>query len=562
MHTSDYLYSLQSKVRRASTPIETAEALADLAFAEMRMGQSSSANAKLAELADLAQRLALPEIAATHAYLQGVFEFYVGHTTISITHFLNARRMARLANAARIEARSLAALCPALSAIGAYSDAIDAAEQALEIASTVGDDRAVMTARISLANLHADRQDGDAALAQLALAEPVLARLGDPLTSSSFDGSRVNALIVNARRLMADPTEENRKTVEATLKLCEIVAKAADETAHQKAQIYSWTSLGHGYHLLGDTQRALMAVDRAISIGKQSSLKESLASAYHVKAKLLIHMERYPEAAKLLMDASEDTSATSYLALQEDVEATRVTCFEKMGDIAAALEASKTQTRLLIEQRTKERANLDALRKAKREFADAQRAMVAANKHAEQMGKMQAQLMEDTQKFKRISFEDALTNLKNRRYFDLRFPDLLEHHQTANTPLSMAIIDIDAFKSINDRFGHLVGDAVLQDVAAELLSHTQKPGTPNEVCRLGGDEFALFLPGASLAAAHLICEAVRQQFATSRAALQYGATLSIGLAEWSHQEDTTAFLTRADQKLFEAKRKGRDRVAL
>ena len=122
----------------------------------------------------------------------------------------------------------------------------------------------------------------------------------------------------------------------------------------------------------------------------------------------------------------------------------------------------------------------------------------------------------------------------------------------------MAIIDIDAFKSINDRFGHIIGDAVLQAVASNLLTHKR---VTDEVCRLGGDEFVLFLPDAQLTEASAICENVRRHFSECKVGREYGVSLSIGVAEWMSNEDHTAFLTRADQKLFVAKREGRNRVA-
>lgn len=123
----------------------------------------------------------------------------------------------------------------------------------------------------------------------------------------------------------------------------------------------------------------------------------------------------------------------------------------------------------------------------------------------------------------------------------------------------MAIIDIDAFKSINDQHGHVVGDTVLKDVANTLLQHKR---AADEVCRLGGDEFVLFMPDADLDEARAICENVRKQFSLCHAGREYGVTLSIGVAKRDSSENHTAFLTRADQKLFVAKREGRNRVAL
>ncbi len=558
MQPVDYLFSLQSKVRRAATSVERAFALGDLAFTEMRMGKVDDAGQKLAEIALLSKNPSNAEIVSLHFYLLGVFDFYFGRTTESVTHLLNARRFARLGESSRMEARALAALCTSLSTLGAHSDAFDAGDEALELGELAGDDRALAIARISMANLYSDREDADAALAQIDAAAPVLARLNDPFTSSSCEASRTGILIAKVRKLMAEPNEKNRQAARETLKVCESVAAAADASQHTKARVFSWCNLARVHQLLGDSERALATVDHAISLCQQADTQDNLADAHHARARYLIDLGRYEEAAAMLETARENAIGAQYLSLEEDIEATRVMCFEKMGNIAAALVAAKAQAALLARQRAAESTNLDMLRKAKREFAAAQREVNEARVQAAAMGKMQAQLIEDTQKFKQISFEDALTGLKNRRFFDFRFPELIHQHSLSKNSLSMAIIDIDAFKSINDRFGHVIGDAVLQAVASTLLTHKRDA---DEVCRLGGDEFVLFLPNAQLAEASVICESVRQKFFVGNVGRQYGVSLSIGVAEWLSHENYTAFLTRADQKLFVAKREGRNRVA-
>jgi diguanylate cyclase (GGDEF)-like protein len=558
MHTLDYLFLLKSKVRRATTPLENAYALADLAFAELRIGERELADAKLTELAQLSKHPPTAEIEALHMQLVGVFDFYDGRTEASVTNLLKARQLAQIAGASIVEARALAALCTALTMMGAHADAFEAADQSLVISEAVGDDRAAAIARISLAYLYNDRGDGHAALAQVDAAAPALTRLNDPFTTSSCSACRVGALLVNAQQLMRDPTDENRKIVLQAAKLCEGVAKAADESQHMKARVYTWGNLAQLYQILGETDKALVAIDHTVALSQKENTADNMADAYLAKANWLLEQARYPEAAEYLGLARKSAMVANYLLVQESASAASVVCFEKMGDIAAALDASKEHAALLARQRNAERANLDMLRKAKREFAEAKREVTAAREQAEAMGKVQAQLIEDTQKFKQISFEDALTGLKNRRYFDYRFPELIDHHSRVNTSLSMAIIDIDAFKSINDRFGHVIGDAVLQAVASTLLIHKR---VSDEVCRLGGDEFVLFMPNAHLNDALAICEEVRKQFSACKVGSEYGVSLSIGIAEWASSEDHTAFLTRADQKLFVAKREGRNRVA-
>jgi diguanylate cyclase (GGDEF)-like protein len=128
----------------------------------------------------------------------------------------------------------------------------------------------------------------------------------------------------------------------------------------------------------------------------------------------------------------------------------------------------------------------------------------------------------------------------------------------AHKVLSIAIVDIDHFKSINDRSGHLAGDDVLREVAKVLHAHC---GARHEVCRLGGDEFILLLPDLDAAAALNLCDRARLAMVESNVGRAHQVTLSIGIAELLPDDNHTAFLTRADNNLFVAKREGRNRVA-
>ncbi|TBU78837.1 histidine kinase N-terminal 7TM domain-containing diguanylate cyclase [Phytopseudomonas daroniae] len=157
---------------------------------------------------------------------------------------------------------------------------------------------------------------------------------------------------------------------------------------------------------------------------------------------------------------------------------------------------------------------------------------------------------------------DPLTGLYNRRYLDELFGRELARARRDNAPLSLALIDLDHFKQLNDEHGHLDGDDVLKSVAQHLLVNLRSSDT---VFRIGGEEFLLILPGAdSLEASkrlEAICQGLAQKPIETRSGVRQ-VTLSAGLALWPDQGLVLDELLRAaDAALYEAKRGGRNRVS-
>ena len=158
-----------------------------------------------------------------------------------------------------------------------------------------------------------------------------------------------------------------------------------------------------------------------------------------------------------------------------------------------------------------------------------------------------------------VSHTDALTFLPNRRQIigDLQREVIFSDRY--GTPLSISLLDVDHFKSINDTYGHTVGDDVLRRLAGELREHIRYPDT---IGRYGGEEFLIVLPHSTLKAAaeqgERLCEYVRSLRIQS-GAQKFHVTVSIGVAQYKvHQEEWQAFLSRADAALYQAKNAGRD----
>jgi diguanylate cyclase (GGDEF)-like protein len=154
---------------------------------------------------------------------------------------------------------------------------------------------------------------------------------------------------------------------------------------------------------------------------------------------------------------------------------------------------------------------------------------------------------------------DPLTGLGNRRELERRWPQLVEQATDNDTPLAVAMLDLDGFKQVNDARGHTVGDRVLVALAGVLRAHTR---AADLVARMGGEEFLVALPDTSPERALEVCERLREHVAAHDwQALAPGlrVTVSVGLA-CSPPADCDTLIEAADAALYRAKSAGRNRV--
>ncbi|HUH08453.1 MAG TPA: sensor domain-containing diguanylate cyclase [Egibacteraceae bacterium] len=168
------------------------------------------------------------------------------------------------------------------------------------------------------------------------------------------------------------------------------------------------------------------------------------------------------------------------------------------------------------------------------------------------------------QEAQRLSITDQLTGLWNLRYFNLQAEREIEGARRSGRPLSVAIIDIDHFKSVNDTYGHQVGDMVLIEVASRMRDSTR---APDVVARYGGEEFVALLPGTGLEGGVTMVERIRAAVAASPVETTIGArqlltvTCSVGIATFpDHGSTLEELVGSADAALYAAKSSGRNRV--
>jgi diguanylate cyclase (GGDEF)-like protein len=295
--------------------------------------------------------------------------------------------------------------------------------------------------------------------------------------------------------------------------------------------------------LMGNLGEVLLHLGRLAEA--EATLNEALALALRVSAQAQVHRMMATFAELDLARGRPEAAWERLHALLEevtrsDVRMTRVRlhhtawrCAKALGRTADAL--SHLEQYLLLERER----GLSQLR--------AQSELFVTRAEAERA--------------RRESLRDQLTQLGNRREADLRWPQLLAQAEQQGAPLSVAMLDLDHFKRINDVFGHAVGDEVLVTMAQLLRENTR---AADLVARIGGEEFLLVMPEAGIERAREVCERLRQRVADwdwERLAPGLQVTLSAGVTA-APPFDAAVLTARADTALYRAKDEGRDRVVV
>ncbi|NTV71850.1 MAG: diguanylate cyclase [Azonexaceae bacterium] len=172
-------------------------------------------------------------------------------------------------------------------------------------------------------------------------------------------------------------------------------------------------------------------------------------------------------------------------------------------------------------------------------------------------------LRESEERYRCLSQTDSLTGLYNARYLHECLPGELERATRYGRPLSLLILDCDNFKGINDRYGHLEGDKVLQNLAQVIRQCLRRS---DSAYRYGGEEFVVLLPEADATAAMVLAERLRGLFAAQETITANGecihCTVSIGVARHQPSDNENSLMRRADEASYRAKERGKNCVVL
>lgn len=174
-------------------------------------------------------------------------------------------------------------------------------------------------------------------------------------------------------------------------------------------------------------------------------------------------------------------------------------------------------------------------------------------RRTEELAERVAPALENARRFqeaRQLADLDALTGLHNRRYFHETLVREVARAHRYGRGLALVIIDIDDFKSVNDRIGHLAGDGALTEVAERMREAVRESDIP---CRIGGDELALILPESRLTDAQRLAARIEQAVVARPVARAGHIRVSTGLAELQPNDDSTSLFERADQSLYAMK---------
>ncbi|GGC74007.1 sensor domain-containing diguanylate cyclase [Marinobacter halophilus] len=174
------------------------------------------------------------------------------------------------------------------------------------------------------------------------------------------------------------------------------------------------------------------------------------------------------------------------------------------------------------------------------------------------------ELEQANQKLATLSVKDALTGLHNRRHMDSILPEMCLEARRTRQPMTLALVDADHFKRINDTWGHDFGDQCLKSIADCLNQQVRRPR--DVAIRFGGEEFALLLPGTESDGALQLCQNILDTIRSSEIRTPDGditqLTVSAGIAEFNAEEQPENLFRRADKALYQSKDAGRDTVTL
>lgn len=175
----------------------------------------------------------------------------------------------------------------------------------------------------------------------------------------------------------------------------------------------------------------------------------------------------------------------------------------------------------------------------------------------EEISRQHQLLEEKNENLKNLAITDQLTELYNRTKIDEELELAVQKFKRYQNSFSLVMIDIDHFKSINDQFGHQTGDKVIKEFANYLQQRTRAVDISG---RWGGEEFLIICPETKLEGVLELGEDIRQEVAQKDFSIPQQVTVSIGVAEYKGKETIEQLLHRVDQKLYQAKEAGRDRV--
>ena len=448
----------------------------------------------------------------------------------------------------------LAALGVAYESVGRYAEALDLLHDAHTAYASANDVRGIASTRLSMGVVHSRCQDHAIGYGHYVAALESFERLDEHIGIVRV----LNNIGLNQRNL--GHLEDSLSTFDRAIGLAQ---------THQFVALVPTLSGNRGRTLLamGRLDEASACFEQHARGALGNTWKQSALDARLGLIEIKHARGERSHAIAALRDLIPELA--QYGVLDEEVKAWGLLAesLETEGDAAGALLAYKhlrERERKWLDQRANTRmrastlmTDLDA---ARHEAKEEHRLRGELAKAHAALAIESAERSARTDELYRQSREDALTGLPNRRDFSERMAEECRRAERYLQPLCVAMVDIDHFNRVNDKFGHAAGDQALVEIARRLRGALR---SGDLVARLGGEEFAVLLPNATAADARALCERLREAVAATPVLLANAAptvTISIGVTTYVPPESTDDALSRADMRLYGAKTAGRNRV--
>jgi diguanylate cyclase (GGDEF)-like protein len=548
VHPSQAFTLAQSALEMAETEHQRAKALVRLGWAERVLLHLQDAEAHNDEALGIFERLGDLENHTLGLILISAVDVYTGHRERSYTHAMQALEQARTIGHQLYEARA----CNALGALfDWYSNPSLALEYLLQSLQLLRELNQPILENMVLSNIgaiHYRQAEYEKALEYYHIS---LKGLQSVQGGSMALMSKVNIAESLIKVGQADQAEDILESV-----LSEIRAYQ-----HTTMESFTIRTLGTAQLAQRKLQIALETYQKAVDFTEKQEMIEDRGLAWLGLGQTWLALKEVPKA---LVELSKAQNALIESSAENQLETLKamVEAHEMMGDYRQALEIQRQFSELERQYRETNSQRYVQSLMLRFDMAEQQRQTLAALQRNQDLEIVIQEKERLAAELERLSFQDPLTGVYNRRYLDQHFAELLEVSDLQNRTVCVAMLDLDHFKHINDQFSHLIGDQVLRQTAQLILGNVRKSDV---VARFGGEEFVIILLNTNLEAAYLLCERLRksiEEFVWQRLDTQLKVTISAGLAAAKPSETVEQLLTRADQLLYRAKQNGRNQIIL
>jgi diguanylate cyclase (GGDEF)-like protein len=443
-----------------------------------------------------------------------------------------------------------------LTELGMHEEALDALSTAREIAQELGDRDLLYWVHNRTGVVHANMGNRALSTDYLLRALSMADGMDDEARFCILNNIGDNAVHRVAGLVAEGDTTGAEAMLSDSLGHVAEALRLARAAAHPYRESISLDNYGMLLALAGDHAGAEQLIGDSRAIASRHGYRSLESSAMQHQAQIRMMRGDCTAAITGLREALERVLDAGEMPIAMEIHSKLSDAYEKVGDPASALRHYREYHRL-------ERAAQNELAAARARMAqhhfeldnvrlEADNARLEAELHRLRAIELEA----DKAALQQQAAQDPLTGLANRRHAEVWLATVA----AAGRPLGVAIIDVDLFKTVNDRFGHLLGDRVLKEVANTLRTSVRELDL---IARIGGEEFLVGVDGLSLRDAAARCELLRAAVAAvDWESLQPGlaVTVSIGLAVVPPGGDVAAATELADQRLYAAKRAGRNRV--